>query len=163
MFLDLPSPWEAIESAAEALVEGGKLATFSPCVEQVHKSCQKLREHNFIDIKTIECLIRPYEVRTVNLEKLKFGNTTSPEQSIEPPQKRSRTQYEEPTKGESKDMMEIEEKTMGEEVKDNREDIQRPQGLQKVKNEIVGVCPFSRIRGHTGYLTFARKEVCWKE
>ncbi len=56
--LDIASPWLAIPHAHEALRGGGTLASFSPTVDQVVKTVQALREHGFVDIQVIECLLR---------------------------------------------------------------------------------------------------------
>lgn len=71
VFLDLPSPWDAIDSAKTALkvttmaafldtvhtvhtvhtvcpqATGGRLCSFSPCMEQVQRTVEKLREADF--------------------------------------------------------------------------------------------------------------------
>ena len=56
--LDIASPWLAIPHAYEALKGGGTLASFSPTVDQVVKTAQALREHGFVDIQVLECLLR---------------------------------------------------------------------------------------------------------
>ncbi|KAJ3099191.1 tRNA (adenine(58)-N(1))-methyltransferase catalytic subunit trmt61a [Phlyctochytrium planicorne] len=76
VFLDLPSPWEAIAAAKLALKKGhvGRICSFSPCVEQIQKCGQALADNGFFDIRMFEVLIRPYEVRKVvprAIEKLK--------------------------------------------------------------------------------------------
>ena len=50
VFLDLPSPWDAIASSKKALKKGrvGRLCSFSPCMEQVIKTVETLKEHGFI-------------------------------------------------------------------------------------------------------------------
>ncbi|KDP46440.1 hypothetical protein JCGZ_10280 [Jatropha curcas] len=62
VFLDLPQPWLAIPSAGKMLKQDGILCSFSPCIEQVQRSCETLRS-NFTDIRTFEVLLRTYEVR----------------------------------------------------------------------------------------------------
>ena len=72
VFLDLPHPWEAIESASSALKNGGRICCFSPCIEQVQKSSESLRNLNFMDVETYECVLRPYEFRDWSLKKFKY-------------------------------------------------------------------------------------------
>lgn len=67
VFLDLPQPWLALPSAARMLKEDGVLCSFSPCIEQVQRSCEALR-HNFTDLRTFEVLLRTYEIREGRVE-----------------------------------------------------------------------------------------------
>lgn len=64
IFLDLPCPWNAIGSAKQILKTEGSICSFSPCIEQVQKSCLALKKHDFQEIRTVEILIRPYVART---------------------------------------------------------------------------------------------------
>ncbi|XP_024880612.1 tRNA (adenine(58)-N(1))-methyltransferase catalytic subunit TRMT61A, partial [Temnothorax curvispinosus] len=78
VFLDLPHPWLAIEHATVALKQtGGKLCFFSPCIEQVQRTCAKLISKGFIDVHTYECLQREMNVQyrslpILDLECLKY-------------------------------------------------------------------------------------------
>lgn len=65
VFLDLPKPWEALPHAYASLKpRNGTVCCFSPCVEQVQRSCAKLRALGFEDILTVEALGRDFEVVT---------------------------------------------------------------------------------------------------
>ncbi|XP_058750254.1 uncharacterized protein LOC131623269 [Vicia villosa] len=67
VFLDLPQPWLAIPSAAKMLKQDATLCSFSPCIEQVQRSCDALQSC-FTDIRTFEILLRQYEVREEKME-----------------------------------------------------------------------------------------------
>ncbi|XP_021751714.1 tRNA (adenine(58)-N(1))-methyltransferase catalytic subunit TRMT61A-like [Chenopodium quinoa] len=67
VFLDLPQPWLAIPSAGKMLKPDGIMCSFSPCIEQVQRSCETLAL-KFTDIRTFEILLRTYEVKEVRAE-----------------------------------------------------------------------------------------------
>ncbi|KAJ0110693.1 hypothetical protein Patl1_02787 [Pistacia atlantica] len=69
IFLDLPQPWLTIPSAGKMLKQDGILCSFSPCIEQVQRSCESLRS-NFTDIRMFEILLRTYEVRQGKVDSL---------------------------------------------------------------------------------------------
>ena len=60
VFLDLPKPWDAIKSAYHVLLFNGRICSFSPCIEQVQKTCQVLGMNGFVDIRTFEVLSRDH-------------------------------------------------------------------------------------------------------
>lgn len=62
VFLDLPQPWLALPSVAKMLKPDGVVCSFSPCIEQVQRSCETLRS-NFTDIRTFEILLRTYDIK----------------------------------------------------------------------------------------------------
>ncbi|XP_028677814.1 tRNA (adenine(58)-N(1))-methyltransferase catalytic subunit TRMT61A [Erpetoichthys calabaricus] len=75
VFLDIPSPWEAIVHAKAAIKQGGgRLCSFSPCIEQVQRTCLALSECGFEEISTMEVLLRVYDVRTVSLPVPDLGS-----------------------------------------------------------------------------------------
>lgn len=47
MFLDLPSPWDAVTHAAEVLHPYGRLCAFTPSIEQVQRTYQALYAAGF--------------------------------------------------------------------------------------------------------------------
>jgi tRNA (adenine57-N1/adenine58-N1)-methyltransferase catalytic subunit len=63
VFLDLPEPWLAIDHVLRVLKPGGSLCTYSPCVEQVMKTCERLRESGFHSLRTLEVRQRPFDGR----------------------------------------------------------------------------------------------------
>ncbi|XP_049468028.1 tRNA (adenine(58)-N(1))-methyltransferase catalytic subunit TRMT61A isoform X1 [Panthera uncia] len=80
VFLDIPSPWEAVGHAWDALkVEGGRFCSFSPCIEQVQRTCQALAARGFSELSTLEVLPRVYNVRTVSLPAPDLGAGPGPE------------------------------------------------------------------------------------
>lgn len=61
--LDLPEPWEAIESAKKALKTGGFLVSYSPSIPQSTDFINKInKDENFVHIKTSEILEREWEI-----------------------------------------------------------------------------------------------------
>lgn len=63
VFLDLPGPWSALPHADESLVEGGRICTFSPCIEQIERTATELRRLNYQDVRMFESLAMPWGVK----------------------------------------------------------------------------------------------------
>ncbi|KAE9617084.1 hypothetical protein Lal_00034467 [Lupinus albus] len=76
VFLDLPQPWVVIPSAAKMLKQDGTFCSFSPCIEQVQRSCETLQT-SFTDIRTFEVLLRTYEVREVKMDGVEGNESGS--------------------------------------------------------------------------------------
>jgi len=48
IFLDLPAPWAVIESSKQKLKINGNFCSFSPCIEQVQRTCLQLDQLGFV-------------------------------------------------------------------------------------------------------------------
>jgi len=57
VLLDLPSPWEGVSAARQALRGGGRLASISPTYNQSEKMVAALEQAGFVMIETIEVLL----------------------------------------------------------------------------------------------------------
>jgi len=62
VILDLAIPWVVIPIAYPALKPSGTLVSFSPTIDQVVKTVEALQESGFVDIQTVECLMRGMQV-----------------------------------------------------------------------------------------------------
>lgn len=61
---------QAVASAALCLKPDGVFCSFSPCIEQVQRTCAALEEQGFFAVRTMECLLRHYEVRQEKIDAL---------------------------------------------------------------------------------------------
>ena len=62
VILDMAVPWLVVPHAYTALKPCGTIVSFSPTIDQVVKTVEALRENGFVDIETIECLMRGMQV-----------------------------------------------------------------------------------------------------
>ena len=60
--LDLAVPWLVAPHASTALKPCGALVSFSPTIDQVVRTVEALKENNFADIETVECLMRGMQI-----------------------------------------------------------------------------------------------------
>ncbi|MEM2691433.1 MAG: tRNA (adenine-N1)-methyltransferase [Candidatus Bathyarchaeia archaeon] len=56
--LDMATPWLVVPHAYKALKPCGTLVSFSPTIDQTVKTVEALKANGFIDIETLECLVR---------------------------------------------------------------------------------------------------------
>lgn len=73
VFLDVPEPWLALEHAVKVLKPGKSICCYSPCIDQVIKTCAKLRELSFHSIRMVEVRQRPLDGRKIEFETLDLG------------------------------------------------------------------------------------------
>jgi tRNA (adenine57-N1/adenine58-N1)-methyltransferase len=62
VMLDMATPWLVVPHAYSALRGSGSLVSFSPTIDQVVKTVEVLKENGFVDIETVECLLRRMQV-----------------------------------------------------------------------------------------------------
>jgi tRNA (adenine57-N1/adenine58-N1)-methyltransferase len=58
VILDLATPWLVVPHAYNALKPCGTIVSFSPTIDQVVKTVEALNENGFVDLETVECLMR---------------------------------------------------------------------------------------------------------
>jgi tRNA (adenine57-N1/adenine58-N1)-methyltransferase len=75
--LDLATPWLVVSHAYQALIVIGMFVSFSPTIDQVIKTTEALEEIGFVDVKTVESLLRRMQVSRgkTRPESLMTGHT----------------------------------------------------------------------------------------
>ena len=63
VMIDIGSPWELIDASYKALKPSGRFATICPSFEQLTETVFTLEEKKFVDIETVEILVRRILVR----------------------------------------------------------------------------------------------------
>ncbi|MEM3623673.1 MAG: tRNA (adenine-N1)-methyltransferase [Candidatus Bathyarchaeia archaeon] len=62
VILDLATPWLVVPHAYNALKPCGTIVSFSPTIDQVVKTVEALKENGFVNVETVECLMREMQV-----------------------------------------------------------------------------------------------------
>ncbi len=75
--LDMAVPWLVVPQAYEALKPSGTIVSFSPTIDQVVKTVEALKENNFLNIETFECIMRGMQTERgkVRPQTLMTGHT----------------------------------------------------------------------------------------
>jgi len=58
IIMDVPDPWELVDTAWNSLKIGGYFCSYSPLISQAEKTVRKLREHPFVEVYVLETLQR---------------------------------------------------------------------------------------------------------
>ncbi|KAJ3414497.1 tRNA (adenine(58)-N(1))-methyltransferase catalytic subunit trmt61a [Chytridiales sp. JEL 0842] len=166
VFLDLPSPWEAVEAAKAALKKNkvGRVCTFSPCIEQVQRTCATLAELGFFDIRMFESLQRPHEIK-------QFQSRPTPRRRVQIPKAKSETTNGTPTteggalgkrkaEDEGGPVETVNGSTQEEQVegvsRQSFKEVSLPTKVEPESKELLTVSRVvAEVKGHTSYLVFA--------
>ncbi len=73
----MATPWLVVPHTDSALKGSGTIVSFSPTIDQVVKTVEALNDNGFIDIQTVECLMRRLQVERgkTRPETLMTGHT----------------------------------------------------------------------------------------
>jgi tRNA (adenine57-N1/adenine58-N1)-methyltransferase catalytic subunit len=158
VFLDLPEPWLAVPHAAVTLKQGGRLGSYSPCMEQSQKTIQKLKECGFHSIKTIEVRLREHYVDPVELwgppreKRPKVESNPIVSQKLSgkiPLEQQVPLVDDEETSSASR---------MGPPTKVVADAMMEEEGASALpgppRKRMIVARPFATMRGHTAFLTF---------
>ncbi|MDO5563328.1 MAG: tRNA (adenine-N1)-methyltransferase [Synergistaceae bacterium] len=77
VFLDVPTPWEYIDKAYEALAPGNHLGVLVPTANQISATLEALNEFNFVDVNVLEIMLRYYKTdpKRIRPEDTMIGHT----------------------------------------------------------------------------------------
>jgi len=178
VFLDLPNPWKTLKSAKNAIKkEGGRICSFSPCIEQVQKTVLELTQLGFTDMYTIETLRKIYSVKKYEVNEFDF------DMDVKPPRKEDESEAKEcgddtekattaKAKNNAKKGQKLKRKRAAEDADngndasddDNNDDDDDDNSKSSAKHSYAAK-PINTQPGHTGFLTFAtllHKDFCNK-
>jgi len=170
VFLDLPQPWEAVRHVPEVLRRGtGRVCSYSPCVEQVQKTCAALREHGFVDVRTVEVRLREYYVDDVAYQEMpreppvirRGGAAVDHAAMARLKEENLKMEAEEGEGGGSGFICGDKKEKNGDEIEGPDLAMNggnsKPQTTKLERNVKRKLCarPFQTMKGHTAFLTFA--------
>ncbi|KAL3797091.1 hypothetical protein HJC23_000429 [Cyclotella cryptica] len=141
IFLDLPEPWLAVKHAAFTLKTSGRICSYSPCMEQTQRTVVALKQYGFHSIQTVEARLKEYFVDEVEMEAPPTVLPAIPTEETATLEKERHVAGGVLPKEDSEVNSDIE----------NAENKLQP-GAKKRK---LCARPFSQMRGHTAFLTFA--------
>jgi len=115
-----------------------------------------LREHEFVEIETFECLLKPYEVRHSSLPVYDFSRLHSKEKNDDRVNERDEDKDDDEEEEEEEEVEEKKEsKKLKRESERNSNKTGDKQQQEKVTKNYSFAYPMSQIAGHTGFITIA--------
>ena len=77
VFLDVPTPWDYIDKAYEALAPGNHLGILVPTTNQISETLRALQEFGFADVQVVEIMLRYFktEPNRIRPEDMMIGHT----------------------------------------------------------------------------------------
>jgi tRNA (adenine57-N1/adenine58-N1)-methyltransferase len=153
IFLDLPEPWLAVPHAAHTLKPNGTICSYSPCVEQTQRTSQAMRNCGFHSLKTIEVRLREHYVDDVELNTvptLKLPRDLNVNSFVPGQPTPAATPSPTPASSASPSI----DPATNENDKTSSESCEEGSRVAK-KRRVLCARPFSSMRGHTAFLTFA--------
>ena len=145
VFLDLPHPWKVVGHAKKSMKKsGGRICSFSPCIEQVQQTCEALKADGFTEVNTIECLLREFQVRKITLPEF------DPE--FDPLEAKEANKVKDDINDETTDDR-TEASNDDKEGENNRK--RKLEVCREREKKFLSGLPLLSMPGHTGYLTFA--------
>lgn len=146
--LDLPEPWLAVPHAAHVLKPNARIASYSPCVEQTQRAVVAMENAGFHSIRTIEYRLREYYV--AEFEQQQPPSQPRPTKPAHDPS----VYKEQPSPSSEQYQDKIEHSNVGSKRKAEEDKIEE-RTEEEVNRTMLVARPFTTIKGHTAFLTFA--------
>jgi len=160
--LDLPEPWSAVPYAAHCIKPNSRLISYSPCVEQSQKTIVALQRSGFHSIKTMEFRLKENYVDEMEYEmppteKLQKIIDTRLYGNDDVADKRKKEQDNCTVDGDTKAEINSgkEGKVVGETIATCTGTSTDTQPTDSRLMKTLVARPFTMMRGHTAFLTFA--------
>lgn len=126
------------------------MCSFSPCIEQVQRTCERLRTNGFEEINTVECLRRVHEFRYQHRSKIRFTADANSEQTNDTNAVKRPSTTDEPDEEDNDNDITTNKKMKN----DDQTPSTTKNKARETESTLTAIGPLV-MPGHTGYLTFA--------